>query len=541
MKQFLKKWAPTPNNIMRWYASKQDTLHDFHATHSGTAFVMFVGMLIVGFLAFRADWNVLYGIEYASSLNAYSALIEATIFAMLIQLFVLGNGTMVIRLWLHKQHNKGEHKVQFRVHGFLFVVGLFATGLLSWESDYSAKGKTLVARDNLLAAEQYALDTVWQWKDRRINEVRSAYAADSMRIVGLHSPVIAAIETEAAGIVDKKIRKGNHDRAADYRAEYDKKIRDEKDNLRDELKAIRPIYAAQEKRVYEEFEQRSNAIRLHFSEEQKRLQEDGVFNAMFTRWKNIALNIISVFLSFLVQTFVRGSNRQHRGGSPANPKNDPAVLARQKTSSKGGWFDWLLGGDIDDQFEADDQEDAPIAPINQTGGGGSYTPLVGNDQDDQENEQNNVAQHPQHPTTLQNDNDPLQQQQDNTTLLQTVVDGAGKEETEFADLGNGIGLEYIEYTGQDLSALPGGGTVESNQRTYYRTNGGKVEILHRGMNGKNEWNGLSWHFSQRANRLNKANSTKIDAARKNNLLWAALHDKAIDFISERENELKKLK
>jgi hypothetical protein len=144
-------WAivPTPKNIMRLYAGSQDTLHSFTATHYLQAFLFFSLSALIGYVAYSADWEVLYGMRYTISRDHAYSWQFATLWASIIQFAIFFTGGKVIQLWLHDKHKEESHKWLFIIQLVIFIVALAATLFLSYKSYYAAKSKGIQGKDKI--------------------------------------------------------------------------------------------------------------------------------------------------------------------------------------------------------------------------------------------------------------------------------------------------------------------------------------------------------------------------------------------------------
>ena len=528
----IKSIIPTPYKVMRWYSSAQDTLHDFHRTHANTAFAMFVMMCFVSTLAYRADWGVLYGIELASTNNPNGAWWEATIFALAIQVLILYCGNMVIRLWMHGVHRQGEHYTQFKVQSALFAMGMGATLFLSWESDYAAKGKNIQAINDSRLNHVQAIDSIERRYEAKIQSLNRKYITDSTRAASLHATTLSHLQVEKDNIVSTREKQGRYDRAASYELSYTQKERAVLDSIKGEVAPIHDAHIEAQATARRERDEAKNRTDHFYTTELHRLRTDGEFNGAFTSWKNVILNLISIILSFLIQTFVRGSNAQF--GENTTP------LHSVPTVQKNRQLDEQL-----EELELDiEQLGKEMEEENTTAQERKYNGATGHNA-------HNVAKHTTAKNTVAYNSDNTATSDNNSVAdvvddetelfsLEYVQRGAG-EQTDDSMLNptDSVFELHEAQSGVDYTVKrTNGGSLAANQKTVWRKNheNGKIEVLYYGKNG-NEWRDKSWHFSQRANRLDKAKKAgKNTAAVRNNHLWAGLHDTIIDLIEKKEKE-----
>lgn len=310
-------WIPTPYRVMTWYAKRQDHIEDYSKTHAFSAWVFFLLSFVVAYLAFKADYQVLYGIEYAATRDEWESFLSSAFFALVIQFLVIVGGGMAIKLWLWGHTARGtEHGSQYKVMVFLGLMGFFFTGALSWNSPESIRGRQLKAENSLLQHHLENLSKLDSLNNVEVQRINKAYSSDSARACESINAQIDVVRNQHHA--SNEYRK---DRYADDTTRLKKKLNYNAIALKEN---ITPLLQQREqimKPIHDRYLSNLDiAIRndtllrnmevQRYQTETSEIKQDGALAGMITRWRNLALNLLSLGLTALVLLFARGATNE---------------------------------------------------------------------------------------------------------------------------------------------------------------------------------------------------------------------------------------
>lgn len=307
-------WIPTPYRVMTWYAKRQDNIEDYSKTHAFSAWVFFLLSFVVIYLAAKADYQVLYGIEYAATRDEWESFLTSIFFAVVIQFLVVVGGGMAIKLWLWGHTARGtEHGSQYKVMVFLGLMGLFFTGALSWNSPESMRGRQLKAENNLLKFHMENLSKLDSLNRIEVNKINATYSNDSSRACKNINAQIA--------VVQNQYETSNTYRQSKYSNDTTRLKKKLSYNAIAFKENITPLLEQRErimKPIHDRYMHNLGIVTRNdsllremeitrYQNETSEIKEDGALAGVITRWRNLALNLLSLGLTFLVLLFARGA------------------------------------------------------------------------------------------------------------------------------------------------------------------------------------------------------------------------------------------
>jgi len=300
---------PTPYNLMRLYVSSQE-LEGFEKVHSKTGLSYIFTICLVSGLAWWADQQVMYGIEFMSSRDDSFAFWQGCLTATVIQILLLFNGGMAIKLWVNNLHKSNGHAIQFKIHTLLSSIGLACTLVLSFMTYSISETKGIQGKENVKSGLQAERDSTLALMNGEGKSLRKAYLSDSMAyVVPLYEELAAdtvywndrAESKKAEGLswsaLNKKLKSYKK-----YEAKSQKKI---KGQIRHKLDSIQQIHAPQQRIV----DSRKMEFR-HTADSLTTLLTGGLDRNISTSgWttmgRNILLNLIALFFNFGLQFHIK--------------------------------------------------------------------------------------------------------------------------------------------------------------------------------------------------------------------------------------------
>lgn len=326
MKTNFSKFAYT---LMRKFADNHNNTHDYTLLHSKSWLIGLVLMMLVAVLAWNADFEVLFGIEFNSTEDYNRAWWKALLLASVIQILILVNGGMAIKIGINGLLENREHKIQFVLHSILFAAGFAATIYLSTQTYQSAKARShalVQANESEIDKEKTNLSSQYQ---SELDAINQKYETSKANLEKLYQAKIQnAKATWLARLEEKRIyyQQGrlNKNQLNRYEKRYQRKME----------QVSQPLNEALQNSLLKLLEQRQTAISdLEQSEKQAVVQTETVYKetaqtlaqdievyALSTRYKNVILNIISFLLCVGTLFFARGANEGKRPQANPNPK-----------------------------------------------------------------------------------------------------------------------------------------------------------------------------------------------------------------------------
>lgn len=312
---------PSPYNIMRLYAQSGDNLNDFTRAHAVSGMGYLGVMLIVAAFAWWADQQVLYGMELVSSRDPVYSWWQSVGIATIIQALLVFNGGMAIKLKINKMLDDSDHLVQFRIHLLLSCIALVATGYLSTQTDSIAEAKGMEAQKVKQMELEEERDKKQNSYNGQIAELQRIYSTDSAKISNDYLEAVGA--ARGVFLADSTRKANDGKRGVNSSAYVEARIaRFRKDFSKVKVKAGKEKRAAFDSlhaRIGSQIDELQSGKTEHLKQWSKdlkkskmELQDDIDYNAGATRYKNLALNIIALFLNLGLQFFNRGAIKTER-------------------------------------------------------------------------------------------------------------------------------------------------------------------------------------------------------------------------------------
>jgi uncharacterized membrane protein len=513
---------PTPFNIMRLYARVGDT-EGFTRTHAMTGFAFFAIMAVVGFFAWWADQQVLYGLEYVASRDKNSAYIQSVGIATIIQAMLVFNGGMAVKIWINDLRKNPDHEIQFRINTFLFLVAFASTLALSFMTYYVAKAKGIEAER--IVKQEISGETTAELNgfDTEIKRWEMMLRRDSTAV---QTSFVAAVETVEKQTGTYKVLKEAQTKqgtvtkeAASARVSSmdiwgNTEIRKLAAKRDKEMSAVLAKYNPH----IEQLQKKRSEVVVNTVQE-KETAEDGLTldiatNAEATMGKNLILNLIAFFFNLGLQFFVRGANKE-------NPKKKTNNGNGNNSNSGFG-----SGGGGNNNSNSGSSFNRTNWNSGSSGGGNN-----GNGNGDKlEEELQNIEDDLDN---LDNDFDDLETQ--DTIDTETIMPEKNIDipyEKEQKDTSVLIDDEVAKLKKRAQQQKSGGGSLEINAELNHKIlPDGDVVVLYKGKARDEWWNWNQYMYSTK-NRINKFVKVSAPEAKENQLEWIRLFESRMDFIEK---------
>lgn len=304
-------------SIMRGWANKHNNLQDFTHLHSLTWFIGLILMLGVAAMAWWADYEVLYGIEYGNTHNHNTSNALSITLATVIQVLILFCGGMAAKLIINKKYDS-DNSIQLVIQSILFIGGLSASLYLSYQTYSAAAVKGLQAFDNTNNTYKTLKEEVLEEATNATNAAQKQYREDSIRLVAKYGELIAAnskgLESK---IIEKRIKAENGEISwgtfEAKKARYERGIANQtKPHIEEKataLLALHQNHTSSLKTIIDKREEALDKLEEGLDGSLERVEEATSLAALATRGRNIGLNIISFILCVGLLFFAKGANK----------------------------------------------------------------------------------------------------------------------------------------------------------------------------------------------------------------------------------------
>lgn len=350
-KGFLSKIKSLPYQIMNRYVKSHDNTDDFQAMYSGAWFIAFLAMLVLSIICFNVDYDVLFGIEYTSSLDASYSRWSAVKSASIIQFLIIICGGLFFKILIFGKLKRAEeeqpltilgtplsvpridqkHLFQFIIFGLLFSYGFKWTLELSNKTYFSAKANAIGNQKDLeLTNKEKALDLLEERRAKILELERSAnknIQSNSTHydklITGIAFKYEAKRANRKAAFEAGELKKNTLNKyLANYASREAKEtalilkkklaqITPVQDKLNQDIEQIRSTYEGYEK-----------SLSYQASTARSELNNEIEATARETRGRNVTYNFINVLLMIGLLFFAKSSLDDHREPTDSEENTD---------------------------------------------------------------------------------------------------------------------------------------------------------------------------------------------------------------------------
>ena len=345
-----------PYLTMNKYVQSHDNTANFQTMYSRAWFVAFVVMGVVSLICFKVDYEVLFGIEYTSSLDEKQSFWSAIGSATIIQFLIVFCGGMFFKIIIFGKLRKAteddqsflesidkKHVFQCLILGTLFVYGFSWTIDLSNKTYFSAKANAIGNKNAMEYA--YKADATLLSNERQSkieNLQRSAnetIESKKEHYTSLIASVVAKYEAKK-GKVSADYAKGKYTKAAMERHlhSYDAKAETEKAALLiKKEKAIAPLQialAATLADIRSEYTTYEKSLDYKASNNRSELNAEIEATAKETQGRNVTYNLVNVILMIGLLFFAKDSLHDTAPtGSDEDEQNDVHIPSNTAHSS----------------------------------------------------------------------------------------------------------------------------------------------------------------------------------------------------------------
>jgi hypothetical protein len=314
--------------IMEGWAKRHNNLKDFTSLHSGTWFIGLLLMLAVACLAWFADFEVLYGIEFNNTHNTTTSYVLGVVAATIIQVLILICGGMAVKILINKLTDK-DNLIQLAIHSLLFVAGFTTTIYLSYQTHSSAKVKGLTALNNTHNTHNTSSNEVLQHYTTGLKQATTRYKEDSSRLAAKYGELIASKKAPLESKIAEKKAKAESGVISwglyeTKKAKYERGIANvSKQPVEEKTKALLSLlstYTSTIKEIKEQKDSRIERVDGRLDSGLAEAKEATSLAAFSTRWRNVGLNFISFLLCVGLLFFARGANAKTVTKPATTPK-----------------------------------------------------------------------------------------------------------------------------------------------------------------------------------------------------------------------------
>lgn len=343
--KIVSKILSIPYSVMDKYVKSQNNTSDFQTMYSNTWFIALTAMFVLIGICFWVDFQVLYGIEFNSTMDANHSWWSAFKSSVIIQFLIIVCGGLFFKILIFgklKSDKKQDfyffsapidkkHLIQCTIFGVLFLYGFAWTLDLAYKTYNSAKANALTNKINLDAKYKTGLDDlekerIYKSTDLQNNANKNILAIEinyDAQLKNIQAKYEARKQKKLADFENKTIGKAKLTAAL---AEYETAMQKEQSPL---LKAkadkINPIYEALNKEL--------ENIKVHYQTLEKNLDfqansaklelhDEIESTALETRGRNVKYNLISVILMIGLLFFTKGCLEDAANGKNSNAQKN---------------------------------------------------------------------------------------------------------------------------------------------------------------------------------------------------------------------------
>jgi hypothetical protein len=290
--------------------------------YSGTIFFIFVTMVVLSILAYRADYRVWYSMTYDTSGSIARSVFEAIAVATLIQIFLFNNLGSFLGALINGFAWDKRHIPMTIINLLLGGLGLFATIFLSLKTYHIADVSSETREQNIESKYDAKYKDLASWKKSQLDSLKSEYNAEVAQLAKIYEPKIEA----AKGIYGVSIKKwkARWQQGSVSQQEYNNAIshlqtkistKTNAPSLLTEFSDQKAIalssYNDDKDKVTEEYNALYAKIEVKEKEDDSDVKNDKRDYSASTRFKNIAFNGANIILLLGVLFYFRERNKGH--------------------------------------------------------------------------------------------------------------------------------------------------------------------------------------------------------------------------------------
>lgn len=329
---FAKKIIAIPYLIMDIYVKSHKNTNNFQAMYSGAWFIAAMAMMVITAICFKVDFEVLYGIEYNTSLNESQSWWSAVKSALVIQFLILVCGGIALKTFIFGKYKdlntppknwyffsipmlNWHHTLQMITFGALFVYGLSWTLDLSGKTYHAAKANAIGNKTALEQKHYSNQDKIATTRKDKASEIERVANADILAIKNSYKERLSNIENKYDA--KRKNYKDKYRNKQVSKATLNAKIANY--NLR-EANEKKPLLSSRAKKIEEKQNLLSTNLQsvndYYLRLESKAGNEKATASAELTaqieataketKGRNITYNIVNVILMIGLLFFTKG-------------------------------------------------------------------------------------------------------------------------------------------------------------------------------------------------------------------------------------------
>lgn len=350
-----------PYRIMDKYVHAQDNTDDFQTMYSFTWFIAMAAMIVLIGICFWVDFQVLYGIEFNSTMDETHSYWSAFKSATIIQFLIIICGGLFFKIlifnklksdkkenfWLFEAKISKRHLIQCCTFGILFLYGFFWTLDLAYKTYNSAKANALANQIDLdnkykgkfdeLTQEQTAkLQNSSEMAARHIKDIEQNYNAQIQAIINKYE----AIKLKKKAQLDNK--QISRQTFASAMAEYETSIQKQVSPLLKEktskINVINEAATAELSKIKSHYQELESNLDYQASRDRNDLNGEIENTALETQGRNIKYNLISVVLMIGLLFFAKGclEDKNTAGNTQTDPDaHIPGSIPHNNNDSNG--------------------------------------------------------------------------------------------------------------------------------------------------------------------------------------------------------------
>lgn len=337
------KISSIPYYVMNRYVHAQDNTDDFQTMYSFTWFIAMAAMVVLIGICFWVDFQVLYGIEFNSTMDENHSYWSAFKSATIIQFLIIVCGGLFFKILIFNKLKSDRkesfyffeakiskrHLIQCCTFGILFLYGFFWTLDLAYKTYNSAKANAL--------ANQIDLDNKYKGKFDELTQEQTAkfqnsseFAARQIKDIEQNYNAQIAIITQKyeARKTRNKIRFENkiitRQTFSSVMAEQEAALQKELSPLLKEktakINTINEAATAELSKLKSHYQELESNLDYQASRDRNDLNGEIENTALETQGRNIKYNLISVVLMIGLLFFAKGCLEDKNTG---NTQTDP--------------------------------------------------------------------------------------------------------------------------------------------------------------------------------------------------------------------------
>lgn len=343
--QIISKITSIPYRIMDKYVHAQDNTDDFQTMYSFTWFIALAAMLVLIGICFWVDFQVLYGIEYNSTMDETHSYWSAFKSATIIQFLIVVCGGLFFKILIFNKLKQDEiedfyffkariskrHLIQCCTFGILFLYGFAWTLDLAYKTYNSAKANALQNQISLDA--KYNLN-FHQLSNEHTDKLKAITTNSENTIKSIeqnYNAQIQAITNKWDALKAKKQSQFNNKQIskqtllstlANYEVAQEKQLAPLLKSKTEKINIASEASQAEIKKIKEHYQQLESNLDYQASRDRNDLNSEIENTAKETQGRNIKYNLISVVLLVGLLFFAKGCLEDKKKDNDTDTQDD---------------------------------------------------------------------------------------------------------------------------------------------------------------------------------------------------------------------------